>query len=107
MRYEDTALSVNGNGITIKRYGSFGSPKTMLFDDITTVTVSSLGSLGRWRLVGWGPGSGLRNWYGWDRSRRAKETAYSFDIGRFWRPTVTPADPELFLEALPSTLDVR
>ena len=107
MRYEDTTVSVDSDGITIKRYGIFGSPKAMSFDAITTVTMSSLGSLGKWRLVGWGPGSGSRNWHGWDRARRTKETAYSFNVNRFWRPTVTPNDPESFLTALPSTLDIR
>ena len=107
MRYEDTTVSVDGDGITIKRYGMFGSPRTMSFDAITSVTATSLGSFGRWRLVGSGPGGGSRNWYGWDRHRQTKETAYSFDVNRFWRPTVTPNDPESFLSALPSTLDLR
>lgn len=107
MGYEDTTISIDGGGITINRYGIFGSPRTIPFDAITTVTISRLGSFGRWRLVGWGPGSGNRNWYGWDRTRRTKEAAYSFDTGRFWRPTVTPDDPELFLAALPATLEVR
>jgi hypothetical protein len=107
MEYEDTTVSIDGDGITINRYGIFGSARRMPFDTITTVTMSRLGSLGRWRLVGWGPGSGSRNWYGWDRTRRTKEVAYSLNTGRFWRPTVTPDDPESFLAALPSTLDVR
>jgi hypothetical protein len=107
MRYEDTTVSVDGDGITIKRYGMLGSPRTMSFDAITTVTAKSLGSFGRWRLVGSGPGGGSRNWYGWDRDRQTKEKAYSLDVGRFWRPTVTPDDPESFLTALPSTLDPR
>ena len=117
MRYEDATVSVDGDGITIKRYGTFGSQRTIPFDDITTVTASRLGSLGKWRLVGAGPGvwlsladaqdRGSRNWYGWDRDRRSKETAYSLDVNRFWRPTITPDDPETFRAALPPTLDVR
>ena len=107
MRYEDTTVSVDSDGITIRRYGFFGSSRTMSYDAIATVTASSLGSFGKWRLVGWGPGGGSRNWYGWDRARRMKATAYSFDVNRFWRPTVTPDDPGSFFAALPSTLDSR
>lgn len=107
MRYEDTTVLIDDDGITIRRYGIFGSARTVSFDAITTVTVSSLGSLGKWRLVGWGPGGGSRNWYGWDRARRTKGTAYAFDVNRFWRPTVTPEDPKLFLAALPSNLEPR
>jgi hypothetical protein len=107
MQYEDTTVSVDSAGITIKRYGIFGSPRAMTFDAITSVTMSSLGPVGRWRLVGWGPGAGSRNWYGWDRDRPTKETAYSFDINRFWRPTVTPNDSESFLTSLPANIEPR
>jgi len=107
MRYEDATVSVDGDGITIKRYGTFGSQRIIQFDDITTVTTWRLGSVGKWRLVGAGPGGGSRNWYGWDSDRRSKETAYSFDVNRFWRPTITPDDAESFRVALPSTIDVR
>jgi hypothetical protein len=107
MQYEDTTVAVDGAGLTIKRYGIFGAQRIIRFEDITTVTASTVGSVGRWRLVGSGPGGGFRNWYGWDRARRSKETAYSFDVNRFWRPSITPDDPELFLAALPSTLDSR
>jgi hypothetical protein len=107
MEYEDTTVSIDGDGITIKHYGIFGSPKTISFDAITTVITTGLGSFGKWRLVGSGPGGGSRNWYGWDRGRQTKDTAYSFDVNRFWRPTVTPNDPEAFQSALPSSLDVR
>ena len=107
MRYEDATVSVDADGITIKRYGALGSPRTISFDAISSVTESNLGSLGKWRLVGWGPGSGSRNWYGWDRARRSKETAFSFDVNRFWRPTVTPTDPESFLVSLRRSPDSR
>ena len=107
MRYEDNTVSVDGDSITIRRYGVFGSPRTMSFDAITAVTVSSLTPVGKWRLVGWGPGAGSRNWYGWDRNRQKKKTAYSFDVNRFWRPTVTPNDSESFLTALPSIIEPR
>ena len=77
MRYEDATVSVDGDGITIKRYGTFGSQRTIPFDDITAVTASRLGSLGKWRLVGAGPGGGSRNWYGWDRDRQRKRRIHS------------------------------
>jgi hypothetical protein len=105
MVYEDTTVSVNNDGITIKRYGVFGSHRSIRFDTITMVTERPLSSLGRWRLVGAGPGGGSRNWYGWDGGRKSKETAYSFDVGRFWRPTITPNDPQLFRAALPQSLN--
>jgi hypothetical protein len=107
MGYEDTTVRVDSDGITIKRYGSFGSPRTIRFDDLTTVTETRLGSVGKWRLVGAGPGGGSRNWYGWDSNRRSKETAFAFDVNRFWRPTITPDDPTSFRAALPPDLDVR
>jgi hypothetical protein len=107
MRYEDGTVLVDGDAITFQRYGMFGSRRTISADDITFVTASRLGSVGRWRLVGAGPGGGGRNWYGWDRKRPSKDAAYSFDVNRFWRPTVTPDDPESFLAALPSTLEIR
>lgn len=107
MQYEDTTVAVDSAGITIKRYGTFGAQRTIRFEDIQTVTTSQLGSFGRWRLVGAGPGGGGRNWYGWDTTRRSKDTVYTFDVNRFWRPSITPDDPELFLAALPSTLEVR
>jgi hypothetical protein len=107
MQYEDTTVAIDSAGITIKRYGTFGAQRTIRFEDITTVTASTLGSVGRWRLVGAGPGGGGRNWYGWDSARRSKATVYTFDVDRFWRPSITPDDPALFLAALPSSLDIR
>lgn len=106
MAYEDATVSVDNGGITIKRYGIFGSHRPIPFDTITTVTETRLGSFGRWRLVGAGPGGGSRNWYAWDGRRKSKETAYSFAVGRFWRPTVTPDDPDLFRSALPQSVDI-
>lgn len=104
MHYEDTMVSVDGNGITIKRYGFFGSPRTIRFEEVAEVTETRLGDIGRWRLVGAGPGGGMRNWYGWDGSRRSKDTAFSFDVDRFWHPTVTPEDADGFRIALPTGL---
>ena len=107
MRYSDKTVLVDGDVLTIKRYGIFGSQRSLRFDDVTTLTVSRLGSVGKWRLVGAGPGGGFRNWYGWDNARQSKRTAYSFDVNRFWRPTVTPDDPEAFVSALPPNLEIR
>lgn len=107
MNYQDTTLSVDDDSITIAKYGMFGSTRTIAFSDISQVTSSRIGTLGRWRLAGAGPGSGTRNWYGWDNRRRFKDTAYALDIGRFWRPTVTPDDPNAFRAALPPTLEVQ
>ena len=107
MKYEDGSVLVNDESITIKRYGVFGSPRTIAFSDIAAVGVTRLGTVGKWRLVGAGPGGGGRNWYGWDRSRRSKETAFSFDVDRFWRPTITPDDSESFGAAQPSSNTIR
>jgi len=107
MAYEDSTVSIDHDRITIKRYGIFGAHRSIELDDIITVTEKRLGSFGRWRLVGVGPGGGSRNWYGWDGSRKSKESAYSFDVGRFWRPTITPDDPKLFLAALPPTVNIN
>lgn len=107
MRYSDKTVFVDGDGITLKRYGIFGSRRSLRFDDITKVTASRLGSIGKWRLVGAGPGGGTRNWYGWDNARRSKNMAYAIDVNRFWRPTVTPDDPEAFLSAMPPNIEIR
>ena len=107
MKYEDPTVAVDSDGITIKRYGMFGSSMAIRFDDIEAVTALRLGSVGKWRLAGVGPGGGSRNWYGWDTTRRSKDAAYSFDVNRFWRPTVTPDDPEAFLSALPQTVKIH
>jgi len=106
MKYEDSTVVVDSDGIIIKRYGMFGSSRAIRFGDIEAGKALRLGSVGRWRLVGSGPGGGTRNWYGWDKTRRSKEAAYSFDVNRFWRPTVTPDDPEAFLSALPQTVEI-
>ena len=107
MKYEDTTVSVDDLGITIKRYGMFGAERRIPFDSLTVVIEKHLGPIGKWRLVGAGPGGGDRNWYGWDRARKSKEVAFSFGVGRFWRPTVTPDDPESFRSALLPTVDIR
>lgn len=62
MRYEDTTVSIDSDDITIKRYGPFGTPRTIRFEDIAEATKSRLGSVASWRLVGAGPGGGGRNW---------------------------------------------
>ena len=103
--YEDATLSVDDDSITIARYGMLGSTRTIPFGAISQVTSSAISTLGKWRLAGAGPGGGARNWYGWDSSRRFKDTAFSFDVNRFWRPTVTPDDPDAFRAALPPTLE--
>ena len=107
MNYEDATLSVDSESITIAKYGMFGSTRTISFEDISRVTSSRLGTLGRWRLAGAGPGSGARNWYGWDSRRRFKDTAFSLDVNRFWRPTITPDDPQAFSGALPPGFELR
>ena len=107
MSYREATVSVDSDGITIRRYGFFGSPRTIPFGDVVAMTESRLGSLGRWRLVGAGPGGGSRNWYGWDSGRRSKKVAYALDVGRFWRPTITPDDPESFRTSLPSSVEIH
>lgn len=107
MKYEDSTVTIGDPSITIRRYGMLGSKRVIPFDDVASVTKSSLGSMGRWRLAGAGPGTGWRNWYGWDNARRTKDTAYAFDVGGFWRPTVTPDDPVAFRASLPLDLEMR
>lgn len=107
MNYEDPTVSVQDDGITIRRYGMFGSTKVVPFDAVVALTELPLGALGKWRLAGAGPGTGWRNWYGWDNARRTKDTAYAFDIGGFWRPAVTPDDAALFAAALPDHIERR
>ena len=102
--YEDTTVAVDTTGIVIRRYGMLGGERRIEFAEIGSVKQKSTGIGARWRMAGAGPGSGGRNWYGWDGNRRSKHVMFVLDVGGFWRPTVTPDDPEAFSDALPKKL---
>lgn len=104
--YEDTTVAVDATGILIRRYGILGGERRVDFAEIGGVRQRPTGFGARWRVAGAGPGSGGRNWYGWDGSRRSKQTMFVIDVGGFWRPTVTPDDPKAFSAALPEDLAV-
>lgn len=106
MDYEDQTVRIDDTHVTISRYGMFGSTRTVPFDRIRSVGRRNQGALAKWRVAGAGPGSGGRNWYGWDASRKNKDVAFALDVGRFWRPTVTPTEPDAFEAALPESVDV-
>lgn len=101
--HEDTSLSVDDTGISIHRYGLFPTTKRVPFTSIRSVTLIDMGITGRWRIVGTGFD---RNWYNWDASRHTKTRAIVIDTGAFFRPTITPEDPEAFMNAISSRVSV-
>ena len=100
MRYDDPTVSVAEDAVVLRRYSLFGRSRTIRFDEIRSVDERAIGRLERWRVAGAGPGTPWRSWYGWDSGRRSKSTAFVLDVGRFWRPTVTPDEPASFSASL-------
>lgn len=99
--YEDPTVAVTPDHVVLKRYTLFGRQKSIRIDGIRTMDQRPIGRLERWRVAGAGPGTPWRSWYGWDAGRRTKTTAFVLDLGRFWRPTVTPDDPIGFAANMP------
>lgn len=93
-RYEDGALLLDEDGVTIKSYRRPGGAKHIPYSSIRKFEVFEMGFwTGRHRLVGISLGR-PRDWFHWDRDREARSTAISLDVGRWIRPTVVPEDPD-------------
>ena len=103
--YEDSTVRADGTGITIARYGFFGTDKRVSYAAIKSVEVFEMGWGGRWRLIGLGLG-GWSNWYNWDTKRRNKTTAIAIDTGGSLKPTVTPDDPDEFVTVISDYVEV-
>ena len=103
--YEDNTVLVDDTGITINRYAITGRKKRIRFDEIRSVTVYDMGVVERTRLIGAGLRR-MRNWYNWDRSRRAKTKAAAINTGGLFHPTVTPDDADAFIAAISDHVNV-
>lgn len=92
--YEDPAVRLDDQGLTIKSYFRPRHERHIPFASIRRVGLIEIGPLsGRYRLVGLGfrrP----RNYFHWDTNRSSKTHAVEIDTGRFFRPTITPDHPQ-------------
>lgn len=95
--YEDDAVVLDPEGITIRSYWYPGNKRTIAYSSIRDISSIELGALtGRHRLVGLGfrrP----RHFFHWDRRRSSKNQAISLDVGGFIQVVVTPDDHEAVL----------
>jgi len=99
-QYEDDAILLDDDSLTIKSYRRPGDAKQIEFGSIQSFEVFEMGFwTGRHRLVGISFGR-PRNWFHWDRNRNRKSTAISLDVGGWIRPTIVPDDPEAVEEIL-------
>ena len=90
--YDDTTLTVDADGLTIKRYYfPLARPKRIAFDEITGVEVRPTGIMSKWRL--WGSHNAV-TWMPLDMGRARKDHLVEFDLGGRIKPAVTPDEPE-------------
>ena len=105
--YEDEAILLDEDGMTIKNYRKPGDPKRIPYGTIRSFEVFEMGFwTGRHRLVGISLGR-PRNWFHWNRNRSKKRTAISLDIGKWLRPTIVPDDPTAVEETLRGSVGRR
>ena len=106
-RYEDDAILLDDDGLTIKSYRRPGDEKRIEYRSIRSFEMFQMGFwTGRHRLVGIGFGR-PRNWFHWDRDRNSKRTAISLDVGGWLRPTIVPEDSDAVAEILRGAVDTR
>ncbi len=99
-RYEDEAIALDDDAVTIKSYRRPGDAKHIEYASIRNIEVFEMGFwTGRHRVVGMSLGR-PRNWFHWDRDRGNKRTAISLDVGGWTRPTIVPDDPKAVEEIL-------
>ena len=101
--YKDRTLETTGDGIVVRRYGLLGGTNEIAYSEVQSIRQFDMGFADRWRLAGVGFN---RKFYNWDSSRRSKTRAFEIDTGSFFRPTITPDDPDGFLAALPDRVKV-
>lgn len=98
MTYQDAAIDVDENALTIKGYYFPGVVKRVPLAAIREVRRTEMSSLrGRGRI--WGtanPGY----WANFDLDRPHKTVAFLVNVGKAVQPFVTPDDPDAFAAAL-------
>jgi len=97
--YDDGLVQLDSYGLTIRRYYfPFGTSKRIPYPRIRGVQERRFGQLtGKLRL--WGSGD-LRHWLPLDTNRFQKEKAIILKLGGWWRPMITPDEPDRVLAIL-------
>ena len=102
--YSDPGLELTDQALRISRYYGPWGPKTVPLAEIRQVRRYRMGLLtGRGRI--WG-GTGWHSWANWDSGRPRKRIGFSVELGRFFRPLITPDDPAALNRALRQALPV-
>jgi len=88
--YDDGRVACDDQEVVIRHYYLFGA-KRIGYQQIREAKVSSLGTMGKWRIHGSGD---LVHWFNFDPRRPRKDTAIVLYLGGSIRPVITPDDPE-------------
>lgn len=98
--YDDDAVCLDEQGLTIKNYLYRRRPRFIAYDTIRSAVLIDIGTWsGRHRLVGVGfrrP----RHFFHWDANRSTKTAAIELDTGRRIKIVITPEDPGRVLSVL-------
>ncbi len=98
--YDDHTITVDDDAVVIKRYTWLRRSRRIPRSEIRHIDTFETGLLsGRHRLVGISP-LRPRNWFSWERGRSRSSVAVALDVGRLFRPTVTPDDPDAVVALL-------
>jgi hypothetical protein len=89
--YDDGLIACTDTALLIRRYDAFQRPRRIPYGQIRSVKQVELSTARRWRI--WGSGD-FRHWWNWDSARPNKPVAFVLDVGKHWRPVITPDDPE-------------
>ncbi|TAM93632.1 MAG: hypothetical protein EPN43_00380 [Jatrophihabitans sp.] len=97
--YRDPLITADADGVTVRRYYfPTTNAKHIRWASIQAVSRQSMTGLsGRYRI--WGSGD-LRRYFNLDTRRPKKDTAFEFDLGGWFRPVLTPDDPDAFAAVL-------
>jgi hypothetical protein len=97
--YSDNCVSLDTDGVTIRRYYfPLGSEKRIRYGDVRGVVIESMNWLtGKGRL--WGTAD-PRAWLPLDWQRPWKDKLLIFDVGERVKPCVSPDDADRVIELL-------
>ncbi|BDB40777.1 MULTISPECIES: hypothetical protein [Mycobacterium] len=97
--YEDSGLTLDEDGITIRRYYfPFANAKRIDYGDITSIKSKKMGwASGKGRI--WGAAD-PRYWFPLDVHRGRKSTVLILQTGRWVRACITPDNPDEVIRIL-------